>query len=134
VETGLYPDVLPLSGPIEGDTTADLDDHAGKLGDEMEEVLAKRLLDGLIEIRPCFEISAIAPAARAQTVCEKFSSACSMIGFDLLARYQRPVLPYMSEERRQEAHVLDLEQPGRVIREHYFYRIYDADRADRPVG
>jgi hypothetical protein len=52
---------------------ADLDDHAGKLGDEMEEVLAKRLLDGLIEIRPCFEISAIAPAARAQTVCEKFS-------------------------------------------------------------
>lgn len=76
VGIGLYLDVLPLSGPIEGDTTADLDDHAGKLGDEMEEeVLAKRLrlLDGLIEIRPCFEISAIAPAARAQTVCEKFS-------------------------------------------------------------
>ena len=72
---GFYLDVLPLSGPIEGDTTTDLNDQAGKLGDEMEEVLAKRLrlLDGLIEIRPCFEISAIAPAARAQTVCEKFS-------------------------------------------------------------
>lgn len=43
VVIGLYLDVLPLPGPIEGDTTADLDDHARKLGNEMEEVLAKRL-------------------------------------------------------------------------------------------
>ena len=56
-----------------------------------------------------------------------------MIGFDLLARYQRPVLPYVGGTASRSARV-DLEQPGRVIREHYFYRIYDADRADRPFG
>jgi hypothetical protein len=53
---------------------------------------------------------------------------------DLLAGDQRPVLASMSEEQRQETHVDCLEQPGRVIREHYFYRIYDADSADRPFG
>jgi stage III sporulation protein SpoIIIAA len=69
VVIGSYLDVLPLPGrPIEGDTTADLEDHARKLGDEMEEVLAKRLrlLDRLTETRPCFEICAIAPAARCE--------------------------------------------------------------------
>jgi hypothetical protein len=74
VVIGLYLDVLPLPGPIEGNTTADLDDRARKLGNEMEEVLAKRLrsLDRLIETRPCFEISAIAPAAREkETMREK---------------------------------------------------------------
>lgn len=53
VVIGLYLNVLPLPGPIEGDTTAAIVEHAREIGDAMEEALAKRLrmLDRVVEIR-----------------------------------------------------------------------------------
>lgn len=50
---GLYLNVLPLPGPIEGDTTAAIVEHARGTGDAMEEALAKRLrmLYRMVEIR-----------------------------------------------------------------------------------
>ncbi|MGY8676564.1 universal stress protein [Bradyrhizobium sp. UFLA05-153] len=53
VVIGLYLNVLPLPGPIEGDTTAAIVEHARETGDAMEEALAKRLrmLDRVVEIR-----------------------------------------------------------------------------------
>ena len=53
VVIGLYLNVLPLPGPIEGDTTATIFEHAREIGDAMEEVLARRLrmLDRVVEIR-----------------------------------------------------------------------------------
>src|SRR3954462_14360830 len=43
VVVGLYLNVLPLPGPIDGDPTAGIVEHARKVGDAMEEALAKRL-------------------------------------------------------------------------------------------
>ena len=53
VVVGLYLNVLPLPGPIEGDVTADVVKWAREEGDEMEAALAKRLqmLDRAVEIR-----------------------------------------------------------------------------------
>jgi nucleotide-binding universal stress UspA family protein len=53
VVIGLYLNVLPLPGPIEGDATAAIVEHARETGDAMEEALAKRLrmLDRMVEIR-----------------------------------------------------------------------------------
>jgi nucleotide-binding universal stress UspA family protein len=53
VVIGLYLNVLPLPGPIEGDATATIVEHARETGDAMEEALAKRLqmLDRMVEIR-----------------------------------------------------------------------------------
>jgi nucleotide-binding universal stress UspA family protein len=53
VVIGLYLNVLPLPGPIEGDSTAAIFEHAREIGDAMEEALAKRLrmLDRVVEIR-----------------------------------------------------------------------------------
>lgn len=53
VVIGLYLNVLPLPGPIDGDPTAAIVEHARKVGDAMEEALAKRLqlLDRMVEIR-----------------------------------------------------------------------------------
>ncbi|MET4424974.1 hypothetical protein ABIB09_007392, partial [Bradyrhizobium sp. RT3a] len=53
VAIGLYLNVLPLPGPIEGDATAAIVEHARETGDAMEAALAKRLqmLDRVVEIR-----------------------------------------------------------------------------------
>jgi nucleotide-binding universal stress UspA family protein len=53
VVVGLYLNVLPLPGPIEGDVTANIVKWAREEGDEMEAALAKRLqmLDRAVEIR-----------------------------------------------------------------------------------
>lgn len=53
VVIGLYLNVLPLPGSIEGDVTAAIVEHARETGDSMEEALAKRLqmLDRVVEIR-----------------------------------------------------------------------------------
>ena len=53
VVVGLYLNVLPLPGPIEGDVTANIVKWAREEGDEMEAALAKRLqmLDRAAEIR-----------------------------------------------------------------------------------
>ncbi|WP_223153916.1 universal stress protein [Bradyrhizobium japonicum] len=53
VVIGLYINVLPLPGPIEGDATAAIVEHARETGDAMEAALAKRLqmLDRVVEIR-----------------------------------------------------------------------------------
>jgi nucleotide-binding universal stress UspA family protein len=53
VVVGLYLNVLPLPGPIDGDPVAGIVEHARKVGDAMEEALAKRLqlLDRTVEIR-----------------------------------------------------------------------------------
>ena len=53
VVIGLYLNVLPLPGPIEGDATAPIIEHARETGDAMEQALAKRLqmLDRVVEIR-----------------------------------------------------------------------------------
>src|SRR3981189_745656 len=53
VVVGLYLNVLPLPGPIEGDVTANIVKWAREEGDEMEAALAKRLqmLDRVAEIR-----------------------------------------------------------------------------------
>ena len=53
VVVGLYLNVLPLPGPIDGDPVAGIVEHARKVGDAMEEALAKRLqlLDRMVEIR-----------------------------------------------------------------------------------
>ncbi|WP_063693818.1 universal stress protein [Bradyrhizobium stylosanthis] len=53
VVIGLYLNVLPLPGPIEGDATAAIVKHARETGDAMEAALAKRLqmLDRVVEIR-----------------------------------------------------------------------------------
>ncbi|TWA95867.1 universal stress protein [Bradyrhizobium stylosanthis] len=53
VVIGLYLNVLPLPGPIEGDATAAIVEHARETGDAMEAALAKRLqmLDRVVEIR-----------------------------------------------------------------------------------
>jgi nucleotide-binding universal stress UspA family protein len=53
VVIGLYLNILPLPGPIEGDATAPLIEHARETGDAMEAALAKRLqmVDRTVEIR-----------------------------------------------------------------------------------
>src|SRR3979490_1818092 len=53
VVVGLYLNVLPLPGPIEGDVTANIVKWGREEGDEMEAALAKRLqmLDRAVEIR-----------------------------------------------------------------------------------
>jgi nucleotide-binding universal stress UspA family protein len=53
VVIGLYLNVLPLPGPIDGDPVAAIVEHARETGNAMEEALAKRLrmLDRMVEIR-----------------------------------------------------------------------------------
>src|ERR1700719_775520 len=53
VVIGLYLNVLPLPGPIDGDPIAAIVEHARETGNAMEEALAKRLrmLDRMVEIR-----------------------------------------------------------------------------------
>jgi nucleotide-binding universal stress UspA family protein len=53
VVIGLFLNPLPLPGPVEGDATAELIDHARTTGDQIEAALAKRLqlLDRPVEIR-----------------------------------------------------------------------------------
>ncbi len=53
VVIGLFLNPLPLPGPVEGDATAELIDHARETGDQIEASLAKRLqlLDRPVEIR-----------------------------------------------------------------------------------
>ena len=53
VVIGLYLNVLPLPGPIDGDPIATIVEHARETGNAMEEALAKRLrmLDRMVEIR-----------------------------------------------------------------------------------
>ena len=53
VVIGLYLNVLPLPGPIEGDVTAPIVEHARATGNAMEVALAKRLrmLDRMVEVR-----------------------------------------------------------------------------------
>ena len=53
VVVGLYLNVLPLPGPVEGDATADVIKWAREEGDEMEAALVKRLqmIDRAVEIR-----------------------------------------------------------------------------------
>jgi len=53
VVIGLYLNVLPLPGPIEGDATAAIVEHARETGDAVEEALTVRLrmLDRMVEIR-----------------------------------------------------------------------------------
>jgi nucleotide-binding universal stress UspA family protein len=53
VVIGLFLNVLPLPGRIEGDTTAELIDHARQTGDQTEALLARRLqqLERPVEIR-----------------------------------------------------------------------------------
>jgi nucleotide-binding universal stress UspA family protein len=50
---GLFLNPLPLPGPVEGDATAELIDHAREAGDEIEKVLTRRLqmLERPVEIR-----------------------------------------------------------------------------------
>ncbi|MFQ3452599.1 universal stress protein [Bradyrhizobium sp. UFLA01-814] len=53
VVIGLYLNVLPLPGSIEGDVTATIVEHARQTGNAVEEALAKRLrmLDRMVEVR-----------------------------------------------------------------------------------
>jgi nucleotide-binding universal stress UspA family protein len=53
VVIGLFLNPLPVPAAVEGDATADLMDHARKIGDETEAVLTRRLqqLDRPVEIR-----------------------------------------------------------------------------------
>src|SRR3984893_7238156 len=55
VVVGLYLNVLPLPGPIEGDVTANIVKWAREEGDEMEAALAKRvqMLDRAVELGRC---------------------------------------------------------------------------------
>src|ERR1700688_3833732 len=50
---GLFLNPLPLPGPVDGDATAELIDHARQAGDETEALLARRLqqLERPVEIR-----------------------------------------------------------------------------------
>src|SRR6202795_5309084 len=53
VVTGLFLNVLPLPGRIEGDATAEVIDHAREAGDLTEALLARKLqqLERAVEIR-----------------------------------------------------------------------------------
>src|SRR4030081_2630763 len=73
VVVGLYPNVLPLPGPIEGDVTANIVKWAREEGDEMEAAVAKRvqMLDGAAEIRR-FDIDVANIAAREARSADTF--------------------------------------------------------------